>query len=175
MTTLHEKLISGGARTDKPVQAKTAQAEAVEIDSAGVEKLASILAGVQTPNATLRALLEKTAWALRTLSVQKDYLVGELAGRMQHEDAAKVAQDLVKREIISQDDVAAMTEKVAKLKNLGSLKEAIELVHKPKKELPLGTVEKSAAQERGETETSAEIWLKKDPAAQFLLESAGLR
>lgn len=176
MPTLHESLISKAAavKADKAAPVKTASSSPMEVDAAGVEKLAAALSGMPVQNQGLRNILAKTAQVLRTLSAQNEFLVNDLASRMQNDEAAKVAQDLVKREIITQDQVAEMTEKVAKLKSLDSVKEALEIVHRPvKKDLPLGTIEKSASR-GGQNDSAAEAWIKKDPAAQYLLEQAGL-
>lgn len=174
MSSLHEKLVSGLSGKDAKAASseKGASSQVVEIDAEGVEKMAQVLEKVPRSGAE-RELLAKAAWALRTLQAQKDYLVTELATRMHMDDAHKVAKDLVARGICEEKDVDLMTEKVAKLSHLGAMKEAVALVHTPKKELPIGTVEKSAAT-GGESKGGANDWLKRDPAAQFLMQSAGL-
>jgi len=114
-----------------------------------------------------KELLLKVASVVRQLKRERDFLVDELATAMHKESASTVAKDLVQRGIYSQEELDSAVEKVSKVKHLGALKEALAIVQ-PKKDLPIGTVEKTA--EANGAVSDAERKMMEDPAIQHLLQ-----
>ncbi len=114
-----------------------------------------------------RKLLIKTAQVIRQLQREKNYLIEKLATKHHEEHASFIAKDLVKRGIHSQEELEELVAKVAKLKNLGAVKEAAELFS-PGKDLPFGEVEKVASDNIGPA-SDRERKLLEDPAIQYLM------
>jgi hypothetical protein len=163
VSTLQELLIKTAAPKTAP-----GKKPGVIVDSDGLGKLASamdILAG-QEKDAKKQILLKTAAKVIRQQRSREDYLVGELAGHMHKESASHVARDLVSKGIYTADELDQAVEKIAKLPNLSAVKAAMELV-KPKKDLPIGQVEKVASS--GQNMTDAERRMYEDPAIQFLM------
>jgi hypothetical protein len=116
-------------------------------------------------------LLLKVAGIVRQTKRERDFVIDELAVHMHKESASTVAKDLVQRGVYTPEELDQTVEKVSKLKHLGSLKEALAIIQ-PKKDLPIGEVEKVASVgTRGEI-SDAERKLLEDPAIQFLMEHA---
>ena len=173
MPTVHE-LLTQRVAAKKPaieqasgsVKAATKR-EPVMIDDAGLDKLASALdaiaAGKWDPEVAKRALV-KTAQILRQVKVERSFLINEQAKVLHKEAASRVVKELVDRGIYSNEDMAALIEKVSKLNNLDAVKQAAELVQPAtKKALPIGTVEKAASG------NSREANMMEDPAIAFLI------
>lgn len=114
-----------------------------------------------------RKLLIKTAQVIRQLQREKKYLVEKLATKHHEEHASSIARDLVKRGIHSQEELEDLVSKVAKLKNLGAVKDAADLFS-PSKTLPFGEVEKVASENLGPI-SDRERKLLEDPAVQYLM------
>lgn len=119
-------------------------------------------------NESQKTLLIKTATVIRQLKAERDYLVTELAKSMHKESASKLANDLVARGICTREELEGMVAKITKIGNLDAVKQAVEIVQ-PKKELPIGSVEKVASVKAG----SAEEKLMQDPAVQYLMSCVG--
>lgn len=114
-----------------------------------------------------RKLLIKTAQVIRQLQREKSYLIEKLATKHHEEHASFIARDLVKRGIHSQEELEDLVSKVAKMKNLGAVKDAAELFA-PSKDLPIGEVEKVASENLGPI-SDRERKLLEDPAIQYLM------
>lgn len=169
MATGQERLAQLTARTS-PVQEKVAATPAseIEFDTVGVVQLAGLLDKVAEANPKLGALLEKSAQALRVTVKQRDYLIDELAERMQEKSASAFAKELVDRGIWTREELESKTAELMKIPNLGAVKQAVELLPRPAKAPSIGEVDKEAqAAHSGMDKKYAE-----DPAVQFLMEHA---
>jgi len=113
-----------------------------------------------------KQLLIKTAQVIRQLKAERDYLINELATHMHKESASKFANELVEKGIFTQQELEEKVSEISKIGNLGAVKKALELVQ-PKKDLPIGSVEKVASV------GSEEQKLLEDPAIAFLMEKVG--
>lgn len=114
-----------------------------------------------------RKLLIKTAQVIRQFQREKKYLIEKLATKHHEENASSIARDLVKRGIHSQEELEDLVSKVAKMRNLGAVKDAAELFA-PSQNLPIGEVEKVASDNLGPV-NDRERKLLEDPAVQFLM------
>jgi len=111
---------------------------------------------------------QKSAQALRVTVRQRDYLIDELAERMQEKSASAFAKELVDRGIWTREELEAKTAELMKIPNLGAVKQAVDLLPKPAKAPSIGEVDKEAqAIHSGMDKKYAE-----DPAVQFLIEHA---
>ena len=85
---------------------------------------------------------------------------------MHKDSASKFANELVTRGICTREELEGMVEKITKIGNLEAVKNAVEIVQ-PKKDLPIGSVEKVASR------NSREAKMMEDPAIQYLMEHVG--
>lgn len=114
-----------------------------------------------------RKLLIKTAQVIRQLQREKKYLVEKLATKHHEENASSIARDLIKRGIHTQEELEDLVSKIAKMNNLGAVKQATELVA-PSTDLPIGEVAKVASENLGPI-SDRERKLMEDPAIQYLM------
>ena len=112
-----------------------------------------------------KQLLLKTAAVIRQLKSERDWLVDQLATHMHKESASKFAKELVERGIFSQDEIDEKVEKISGLKDLKSVQAAVDIVHQPKTDLSIGSVEKVATADMSQ----ADRRMTEDPAIQYLL------
>jgi hypothetical protein len=113
-------------------------------------------------------LLKTAAKVIIAQQKQIDYMVEELAKANHAKSASKLASSLIAQGVGTQEEAAELAEKIAKIGNLSAVKQALELLPRPKKDLPIGSVEKVAE------DKTAEHKLMEDPAVEFLMSKAGI-
>ena len=113
-------------------------------------------------------LLKTAAKVITAQQTQIDWLTEELAKARHEKSASKLAGELIAQGVGTQEEAAELAVKIAKIGNLSAVKQALELLPKPKRDLPIGSVEKVAE------EKTAEHKLMEDPAVEFLMSKAGI-